>query len=419
MRKIFILFVILLVATPVLVGIGLVMAVDDRALITVAEQPTAADVARAKQLFARYDPRKLKAGAVKNVEVGSRDLNLLANHVISLLSPGAALVEVHSGQLSARASVELPRNPLGRYLNIEADLRIDNRLPVFQKLRVGSISVPGWLANFATLRALDSYFQGQGTGLVSEFISAVDFTPGVLQVAYRWSADAVDRVREHFVSPLLGERLQVFHERLASLVGTYRSASKVPLLKVLKPMFALAQQRSEDGDATAENRAAILILSSYVNGRSVKSIVPSATQWSRVESITLTLGGRKDFAQHYLTSAALAALASGALSNAVGLFKEVDDSQGGSGFSFNDLAADRAGTRFGELAVASGTGPQTVQLRISQARSEADIMPDVGDLAEHMSEALFQRRYGSTESAAYREVMQDIEQRIAKTRLFR
>ena len=41
------------------------------------------------------------------------------------------------------------------------------------------------------------------------------------------------------------------------------------------------------------------------------------------------------------------------LSDVIGLYKEIEDSRGGSGFSFNDIAADRAGTRFGEKAVAS------------------------------------------------------------------
>ena len=33
--------------------------------------------------------------------------------------------------------------------------------------------------------------------------------------------------------------------------------------------------------------------------------------------------------------------------DAIGVYKEVRDSRGGSGFSFNDMAANRAGTRFG------------------------------------------------------------------------
>ena len=46
--------------------------------------------------------------------------------------------------------------------------------------------------------------------------------------------------------------------------------------------------------------------------------------------------GRKDFAQHFLASAALAARGDSTLSNAVGLFKEISDTDRGSGFSFTD-----------------------------------------------------------------------------------
>ena len=156
-----------------------------------------------------------------------------------------------------------------------------------------------------------------------------------------------------------------------------------------------------------------------MNGRSVRTIVPQAVNWPRPNRVTLTLHGREDSAQHYLTSAALAALGSGTLSNAVGLFKEVDDSRGGSGFSFADLAADRAGTRFGELATASDESARTAQLLIARAQREIDIMPELHDLPEGLSESEFKQRYGAIDSPAYRRVTQEIERRIAKTPLFR
>lgn len=419
MRFVFRLLLVLVIVVPLMLGIAIVMAVDDRALVPTADTPSPRDVARTKQLFARYDPRKLEAGAVENGEIGARDLNLLANHAINLFAKGGAMVEIGRGWFKGRASIELPRNPVGRYLNVEADLQAANGLPEFQRLRLGSITIPGWLANFATEKALDAYFEGQGTGLVSEFIQSVDFASGELRVAYRWPADAVERVRMHIVSPESVERLRAFHGRLVKATGEFQRRTDVPLLALMKPMFELAEHQSGDGDPAANNRAAILILSTYVNGRSLRSIVPQADNWPRPARLTLTLQGRDDFAQHYLTSAGLAVMGGGALSDAVGLFKEMHDSRGGSGFSFTDLAADRAGTRFAELATASDESARTVQLRIAQAQRETDIMPDVHDLPEGMSESKFKQRYGGIDSPAYRRVRQDIERRIAETRLFR
>jgi len=418
MRFAFRLLLILIIAVPLIVGVAIVMAIEDRPLVPLSDSPSSRDVERAKQLVARYDPRTLKAGAVKNAEIGARDLNFLANHAIRLVAKGGAMVEVRRGWLMGRASVELPRNPIGRYLNIEADLQATGDLPRFQRLRVGSITVPGWLANFATVKALDAYFEGQGAGLVSEFIQSVGFESGRLSIAYRWPADAVERVRTHIISLEASERLRIFNERLAKTTREFRHGAEVPLLEIMKSLFELAESRSVDGDPAADNRAAILILSTYVNGRSAETIVPQATGWPRPNRITMTLHSRDDFAQHYLTSAALTTLGGGDLSNAVGLFKEVDDSRGGSGFSFTDLAADRAGTRFAELATASDESARRVQRRIARAQRETDIMPNVHDLPEGMSESRFKQRYGGIDSPAYRRVTEDIERRIDETRLF-
>jgi uncharacterized membrane protein len=63
MRFVFRLLLVLIIVVPLILGIAIVMAVDDRALVPTSDIPSPRDVARAKQLFARYDPRKLEAGA--------------------------------------------------------------------------------------------------------------------------------------------------------------------------------------------------------------------------------------------------------------------------------------------------------------------------------------------------------------------
>ena len=131
------------------------------------------------------------------------------------------------------------------------------------------------------------------------------------------------------------------------------------------------------------------------------------------------LAGRDDFPQHFITSAAIAAYAGAPLTDAIGQYKEIDDSRGGSGFSFNDIAADRAGTRFGELAVATRESAIKLQRQVSAGIREADILPKVSDLPEFMSESEFKRRYGGTGGVAYTSMMADIERRVAALSLYR
>jgi hypothetical protein len=106
----------------------------------------------------------------------------------------------------------------------------------------------------------------------------------------------------------------------------------------------------------------------------------------------------------------------GALSDAVGLLKEVDDSQGGSGFSFTDLAADRAGTRFGQVAVSSQAA--RLQRAVSSLVSESELMPATGDLPEGMTAKAFARRFERVGSPAYQRVIDTIERRLNQIALY-
>lgn len=126
--------------------------------------------------------------------------------------------------------------------------------------------------------------------------------------------------------------------------------------------------------------------------------------------------GRYDSAQHFGVSAALAAWAGEPAANAIGVYKEIDDSRHGSGFSFADLAADRAGTRFGELVVADS--PRLEQALRGPLR-DADLVPALAGLPEYLPEAEFRRRYGNADNAAYRRLSTDIEDRLAALPLYR
>ena len=124
--------------------------------------------------------------------------------------------------------------------------------------------------------------------------------------------------------------------------------------------------------------------------------------------------GRQDTPQHLLVSAVLSAEGGAGLANVIGLYKEVADSKGGSGFSFNDLAADRAGTRLGQLAVRD---PLAFQARLAAGVQELDLLPVVADLPEALTQREFQARYGGVGGTAYKLMLQDIEARLDRLAL--
>jgi hypothetical protein len=168
-----------------------------------------------------------------------------------------------------------------------------------------------------------------------------------------------------------------------------------------------------------ENRAAIFALAFYASGTGLAAVTPAAAQWPQARRRTVTLAGRDDFPKHFLISAVIAAAAGSPLADAVGLYKEVDDSRGGSGFSFNDLGADRAGTRFGEIASQSPERARKLAQALASGVKESDFMPDVADLPEFIPEAEFKRRYGGIGGPAYNSMMATIDARVASRPLLR
>jgi hypothetical protein len=130
------------------------------------------------------------------------------------------------------------------------------------------------------------------------------------------------------------------------------------------------------------------------------------------------LRGANNLAKHFLVSATLTAAAGSALADAVGIERELLDSQGDDAFRFTNLAADRAGVRFVKRAIESRDRALGVQRLMSEQATESSFMPSVGDLPEELSEAEFERRFEAVDSEPYRRMLAEIDQRIDALPLF-
>jgi hypothetical protein len=143
---------------------------------------------------------------------------------------------------------------------------------------------------------------------------------------------------------------------------------------------------------------------------------------SHARTLRPSLLGRHDLAQHYLVSAGLAVAAGSGLAGGVGVFKELEDSRGGSGFSFADLLADRAGIRLAQMATATEKRARLLQQRMSGPLSETDFMPEIDDLPEGVMELEFKRRYrdldSNSYSYSYRMIEAEIEQRLSRCSIY-
>ena len=417
MRFLFKLVLLLFFALPLVIAAIGYLAIDTAPSIQRAAEITPANIERAKRILDQNDPRKLKPGARRTIAVSQNDLDLAANYIARQYAAGGARVQLQRGAAGIGASLRAPMIPFEIYFNVTAVLAEDGAWPQIESLRIGKIPVPPRFAHWLIPRLFASVFNDADIRSFRSVIKKVAISDNRLALTYEWQADLPNNLRTALLPASERERLRVYQEHLAA-VSRSRETHDVSLTELLVPLFSLAAERSTDDSAVAENRAVILLLTLYINGRSIDAIVPDAQSWPRTEKRRVLLNRRDDFSKHFIVSAALAAKAGGPLADAVGIYKEIEDSRGGSGFSFNDIAADRAGTRFGEYA-ADPASARRLQQRLRAGITEKDIMPGTEDLPEFMPEPEFKRRFGGIDGPAYGKMMADIERRVAALPFYR
>ncbi len=415
MRLFFRLFLLLIVCLPLALAGLLYLALDTRPSVNRAAEITPPNIERAKRILDQNDPRRLKPGARRTIVIAEGDLDLAANYLARQYFAGGARVDLRRGVVEIAASLRAPALPV--YLNWQSTLAENGALPRIESLRLGRIPVPPRLAYAIMPRLFALVFNDADIRSFENVVKKVAIRDNRLALTYEWQADLPNKLRTALVSEEDRARLRAYQERLAAVSRSLAPAD-ASLTKLLIPLFTLAAERARGGDAVAENRAAIFLLTLYVNGQNLAALLPEAKNWPQPMARRVLLNDRDDFPKHFMVSAALAARAGGPLSDAVGLYKEIADARGGSGFSFNDIAADRAGTRFGETAAQSGSARQ-LQERLRAGAAEKDLMPATADLPEFMPEGEFQRRFGGIDAPPYKKMMAEIEARIAALALYR
>ena len=405
-----------LVVLVLLLGTGLVvpwLALDDAPAV---EPPTAFrrdDLAWVKSLFDRHDPRRQTPATTQSIRLDEAELNRLLNYAVELRRVQGVAAELGPDAATVSASLAVPRNPFGGYLNLSVELTPTTDGLEVRSLQVGSLPIPGVLADWLA-KSIHRRLRDDATyAALADAFQAVHFNEGEATLDYRWQPELLTRVERKGAELLIPEadRLQMLAqaERLEALLAPYPRGASVPLARVLGPLFR--ESRQVHGDVREENRAALAALAAYLGGVSLPRLLESeAPSIRRAPRVGLTLHGRRDFAEHYVISAALAANGNARYARALGLVKEEEDAGHGSGFSFTDLGADHAGVRLGEAA--NGDQALVVQALLARTHSDADLMPDFRGLPEFMSQDEFERRFGPVGGMRYRAVIARIDARL-------
>lgn len=400
----------MLLLLPVVIIAVILVMVDERPLLSQGVNLSPAQIERGKKVLDDLMQPPHKASGSKALMLAERDvseaLNAASQHYFHL----PATLSVANQQAIVKMTLTLPANPFGRYLNFEWVLRETEQLPALQQLTLGQLAIPGaWLAFAMRYLSLDEQWTAYEMSL-RQSLQRVQFQDHSVLLSYQWQPGLVAQISNNWLSDADKARIERYQKRLAESLPSDKGGLSMATL--LQSLFAVSPPSKDEAQVVAENRAALLVLTLYINQRTLDKVIPQAKHWPKAPWRSVILQGREDLAKHYSISACLAVYAGTPLADAVGLFKEVSDSQGGSGFSFRDLMADRAGTRLGEAAIAMGAKAGKVQ-RLLASATEADIMPASAHLQESMTEAVFNRLYGGIQGDAYQKTVSDIDRRIA------
>lgn len=324
-------------------------------------------------------------------------------------------------------TLNVPSNPLGEYVNLKTTIAPSSKGLSVEKVSIGSINIPGNLAISLVEIALNRVITGDGFGTkLVKAIDSVDVNNSRLILAYYpvpGLRNAIEKTKGQIKDvrddlALLGDPklVRLYYEHICKFHSRIDGLGQVSVGYYLDTVFSFAEKRSYVSDTPVEeNRAALLALAIFLGSSNFDSVVGAldkealaACQARKSQSL---LANRNDLRLHFIYSAALKIISDSGISFAIGEFKELLDSQqGGSGFSFADLAADRAGIRFAELAL-DNKGALRVQQMASELKQEQTFFPSITGLPERIPQSEFDES-GGIESAYYRKYLATINQRI-------
>lgn len=413
MRFLFRLLGTIVLILPFILVIGAYLSLQDQPLVEHAVTLSHSNIARAKKVIKENDPRQLKEGQKKSVSLSAQDISIALNYLQSQFGhlKGGVETKFSAQTIYIDGTAILPSDPAKKYLNFQLSLVQGQDNLVIDQFSIGEIKIPAILIQGAlSLYAKSGY--GEQYAAITNMLHSANINQQHLKVSYIWNAGTVAQLKDMLITTQDKEALNAYQQQLHTVVGGLSKNRKYSYTVILQPMFHYASERSVSNDPVVENRALLTVLTAYIKGTSIQRL--TGTTQKQAAGLKLVLNNRHDFVEHFTISAGLTVAAGSGLADAVGLYKEHEDKKVKSGFSFTDLAADRAGVRLGELATASDVSARRIQKFMSSKKlSESLFMPKTRDLPEGINAATFKSRYQDGKGAEYQRIIDLIEMRIA------
>ncbi len=399
-----------------------VFSLQENPLVTQRHTLNATEISRVKSFINKNNPSYFKNNRKRTTTISEQDINLLTRYFLNKLDDNArARTKFFTSTLYLTGTLKLPANPFGNYLNISAEIVQQGESIIIKSLEIGDITIPHFMSDLLLITIHRELLkQVPEYHIAINSITGFQFNRQQLSISYIWRDEVVrqfkNRIATSLISKNLKTRLFIYTQQLKIITQSIHQP-RPSLTELLKPMFSFAIKRSKDNNPVEENRALFIVLGAYMINKNIPQILGDPSI-GRLKNKTFYLLKRKDLSQHLLVSAALTALSDSTLAQSIGLEKEIKDSDGGSGFSFSDLAADRAGVTLANTALSSERQAHLLQLALSKTNYESDFMPNIDNLSDGLRGIDFRMIYLNTNSASYKQVIAVIDRRISACNIY-
>lgn len=393
-------------------------------------QINAASAKHSQQLAQRIVNTLKQKNTVTSISINQHEVNGLTALLHRAFPIVNADVRLSKYGAAAEASVKLPLPSFIKYLNINAYISPSTNGLAIDEVSIGGLKVSGEFFLSLLRFAADNFVKEQLADKALAMITAVDIDEERL-IAHLSLDNELLAMKKKDASILMSIRddLALFGN-VETISFYYQSLSEFALQQdknasialYIRHLFDLANARTSISNeylAVKENQAAITALVIYFGADRFELFVGDVIVREKEQLVVrnrlrrhTTLQNRPDLQKHFIYSMALQLFSSHGASDAIGEFKEfLDTNKGGSGFSFADLQADRAGTRLAMIVTKSEAQAKRAQTILALVTDD-QLLPSIEGLQEGLNEDSFEKKFKDVKSKDYQQTLTEIDNRL-------
>lgn len=421
-RFILILLLLLIVGPFVFVG----AALETRVLVERDVAVSADDAQRARALFREFRALTEVVDGDREFQASESDLQSAMRFATRAVPTARGYAEISPGTVSLATSIGLPAD---LWLNIAADIGESEQGLFISWFRFGRFEIPSHLVVPFTRTVLNIVL-GDDLGTIAlSAVQNVRISQSSVQATVVMNKEdrralatsAKNKVRRAS-GMVTAEHVRSYWLAIHDAINSKHLPASGSALDYPIYVIRLAIDRAESGNGFAkEVEAALLAFAIHCGHRKFEPVIGVVLPADKRDQISpcrgTKLASRGDLRRHFALSAGLHAASNADAAFAIGEYKELlDAGEDGSGFSFDDIAADMAGIKFAEFFLSSD--PISAENALLRIRGEESFFPSIADLPSFMSEQEFTERFGAVDSDAYKSMLVQIENRIDRLAIF-